>query len=193
MTAFLTWRRGVGMGAAAVVLALTLAAGSPATGATTTYGEAMAWYGAQAEAGDAEAQYLLAYALENGVRSEADLEAARAWYTKAADQGHVRAGYRLARMLIDGRGGPRDRAAAEGRLEPLAEAGDEASQSLLGYLLIHDNLDKWIEAYLWLTLAADSGDSFAATNLAQLMRVLSAEDVVAGEAEVAAWRARHAP
>ena len=95
-----------------VALGLVLALGAAPVG-STTYSEAMAWYGAQAEAGDAEAQYLLAYALENGVHSEADLEAARDWYGKAAEQGHVRAGYRLALLLVEGRGGPADRGAAE--------------------------------------------------------------------------------
>jgi TPR repeat protein len=191
MTAILTWRRGVGMGVAAA-LALLLASGTPPAMAAT-YGEAMAWYGTQAETGDAEAQYLLAYALENGVHAQADLEAARDWYAKAADQGHTRAGYRLALMMIDGRGGPRDRDGAQDRLEPLAESGDVPSQSLLGYLLAHDDVEHWTEAYQWLPLAADNGDSFAATNLAHLLRVLSPEDVVEGEALAADWRARHAP
>ncbi len=191
MTAFLTWRRG--LGAAIGMLALALVVAPPRDAGAASYGEAMAWYGEQAEAGDAEAQYLLAYALEHGVRSEADLEAARAWYAKAAGQGHVRAGYRLALMLLEGRGGPTDRAAAERQLEPLAELGDVASQSLLGYLLAHDAVGNRIEAYQWLTLATDNGDSFAATNLAHLMKVMSADEIVEGEALVAAWRARSTP
>ena len=180
------------MGAFAIVIAIVLAA-VPRHAGATTYGEAMSWYGVQAEAGDAQAQYLLAYALEQGVRSEADLEAARTWYTKSAEQGHGRAAYRLALMLIDGRGGPADAKAAERWLEPGAEAGDEPSQSLLGYLLAHDAVERWVKAYQWLTLAADNGDSFAAANLAALMKVMSAEEVIAGEALVADWRARHAP
>ena len=180
------------MGAFAIAIGIVLAA-VPRHAGATTYGEAMSWYGAQAEAGDAEAQYLLAYALEQGVRSEADLEAARTWYTKSAEQGHGRAAYRLALMLIDGRGGPADAKAAERWLEPGAEAGDEPSQSLLGYLLAHDAVERWVKAYQWLTLAADNGDSFAAANLAALMKVMSTAEVIAGEALVADWRARHAP
>ena len=191
MTAFLTWRRG--LGAAIVVLARALIVAPSRDAGATSYGEAMAWYGVQAEAGDPEAQYLLGYALEHGVRSEADLEAARAWYAKAAEQGHIRAGYRLALMMLEGRGGPADRVGAEQQLEPLAEHGDVTSQSLLGYLLAHDTVGRWVEAYQWLTLATDNGDSFAATNLAHLMKVMSAEEIVEGEARVAAWRASNAP
>jgi len=192
MTAFLTWRPGVAVGVIVIAFGVAMAVG-PNRGEAATYGEAMAWYGAQADAGDPEAQYLLAYALEQGVRSDQDLEAARSWYTKAAEQGHVRAAYRLARMMIDGRGGPVDTKAAERWLEPGAENGDSASQSLLGYLLAHDSVERWVKAYQWLTLAADDGDSFAAANLATLLRVMSAEEVIAGDALVADWRARHSP
>jgi TPR repeat protein len=190
MARLLTWCSRIAAGITVGVTAFVLVAGATPA-AATGYGDAMAWYGEQAEAGDPEAQYLLAFALEQGVRSEADLEAARMWYGRAAEQGHVRAGYRLALMMLDGRGGPVDRAGAEALLEPLAEAGDEASQSLYGYLLAHDDVDRWVEAYQWLTLAADGGDSFAATNLAQLLRVMSPEEVIVGEALVADWRKRH--
>ena len=157
------------------------------------YNDALSWYGEQAEAGDAEAQYLLAFALEHGVHDEADLEAARAWYGKAAAQGHVRAGYRLALMQVEGRGGPVDTAGAQASLTPLAQAGDAASQSLLGYLLARGDDMRRAEAYQWLSLAADGGDAFAAANLAALLNAMSEAEVAEGEALIGAWRDQHQP
>lgn len=174
----------------AVVLIAGLAV-SP--GAYAGYGDALSWYGEQAEAGDAEAQYLLAFALEHGVHDEIDLENARDWYAMAAAQGHVRAAYRLALMQLEGRGGPVDVAGAEDSLAPAAEAGDVAAQSLLGYLLARDGDGRRAEAYQWLSLAADGGDAFAATNLASFMNSMSEKDIADGEALVADWRDRHQP
>ncbi|MEM7119659.1 MAG: tetratricopeptide repeat protein [Pseudomonadota bacterium] len=180
---------GVMLGCAIVVIAGL--AVSP--GVHAGYGDALSWYGEQAEAGDAEAQYLLAFALEHGVHDEIDLEAARAWYGTAAAQGHPRAAYRLALMQLEGRGGAVDMAGAEASLTPAADAGDTAAQSLLGYLLARDGDGRHAEAYQWLSLAADRGDAFAATNLASLMNSMSAEDIADGEALVAAWRDTHQP
>ncbi len=157
------------------------------------YSDALSWYGEQAEAGDAEAQYLLAFALEHGVHDEIDLAAARAWYGEAASQGHPRAAYRLALMQVEGRGGPVDLAGAEESLAPAAEAGDTAAQSLLGYLLARDDGDRRAEAYQWLSLAAGGGDAFAATNLASFVNAMSEKDIAEGEALVADWRDRHQP
>ena len=174
----------------AVVLIVGLAV-SP--GVHAGYGDALSWYGEQAEAGDAEAQYLLGFALEHGVHDAIDLEAARAWYERAAAQGHPRAAYRLALMQVEGRGGPVDLAGAEDSLTPAAEAGDTSAQSLLGYLLAHDGDGRHAEAYQWLSLAADGGDAFAATNLASFMNSMSEADIAAGDALVADWRDRHQP
>lgn len=162
-------------------------------GVDAGYGDALSWYGEQAEAGDAEAQYLLAFALEHGVHDEVDLEAARAWYAKAAAQGHPRAAYRLALMQVEGRGGPVDIVGAEQSLAPAAEAGDTAAQSLLGYLLARAEDGRHAEVYQWLSLAADGGDAFAASNLAAFMNGMSEQDITDGEALIADWRERRQP
>lgn len=155
-----------------------------------SYGDAMAWYGDAARAGDAEAQYLLAYALETGARGRDDPAAARDWYRAAADQGHPRAALRLALMLLEGRGGAVDPLGAMAVLEPAAEAGDSDAQSLLGWLLATSAGDR-IVAYRWLKLAADAGDGAAAANLATLMNVMPDDRLAAAEAALQDWRASH--
>ena len=175
-------RRCVMAGAAVlVVLGLTRSA------TAATYGEAMAWYGEAAEAGDAEAQYLLAFALETGARAAPDAEDARRWYGAAAGQGHQRAALRLALMLIEGRGGPVDTAEAEAVLQPVAEAGDVDAMSLLGWLLAHGGNDD-TSAYRWLALATEAGDGAAAANLAILVNGMTPEQVVEAATALEAWR-----
>ncbi len=186
--------RRIGNIGAALGCAFVLIAGlAVSSDAAAGYSDALSWYGEQAEAGDAEAQYLLAFALEHGVHDAADLVAARSWYAKAAEQGHGRAGYRLALMQIEGRGGPVDVAGAENSLFPVAEAGDTAAQSLLGYLLARGDDTRRAEAYQWLSLAADGGDAFAAANLASFLDTLSDDEIAEGETLIAAWRDHHQP
>jgi TPR repeat protein len=183
-------RRGL-IGAALLggLLVLLLAAqGGPAR--AESYGDAMDWYGSAAQAGDAEAQYLLAYALETGVQGDADPVAARDWYRAAAGQGHPRAALRLALMMLEGRGGPVDTGGAAAVLEPAAEAGESDAMSLLGWLLASSGGDR-ILAYRWLTLAAEAGDGAAAANLATLMNAMSGDRLAAAEAALQDWCAAH--
>jgi uncharacterized protein len=155
-----------------------------------SYGDAMDWYGQAARSGDAEAQYLLGYGLETGVRGKVDPESAREWYRAAADQGHPRAALRLALMLLEGRGGPVDPLGAIAVLEPAAEGGDSDAQSLLGWLLATSAGDR-IVAYRWLKLAAEAGDGAAAANLATLMNAMPDDRLAAAEAALQDWRASH--
>ena len=171
-----------------VLAAFALAPVAPA--AAQGYGDAMAWYGQAAQAGDAEAQYLLGYALETGARGQADPIAARTWYRAAADQGQTRAALRLALMLLEGRGGPADPLAAMEVHEPAAEAGDTDAMSLLGWFLATSAGDR-ILAYRWLKLAAEAGDGAAAANLATLINAMPQDRLDAAEAALQEWRAAH--
>ena len=59
---------------------------------------------AQAELGDAEAQFQVGKAYEHGRGRKRHYVLASSFYTKAADQGHPEASYRLARLYRDGLG-----------------------------------------------------------------------------------------
>ena len=99
-----------------------------------TFVEAMTWYRVEAQAGNAEAQFLLGYGYETGsdfghVWGEpspfpVDLAEARHWYSQAAAQGHDRARVRLARLLLEAKGGPADPEGARVLLEAAAGAGE---------------------------------------------------------------------
>jgi len=155
-----------------------------------TYGEAMAWYEAEARRGNPRAEFLLGYMYETGVRADPDPARARAWYEKAARQGSARAAFRLARLYQEGRGGPVDMNAALRFYRLAAERGHVAAQSMLGYLLAagEDVPRDDAEAYLWLTLAARAGDRTAAENRARLLEYLTPEARKAGEKLVQDFR-----
>lgn len=63
---------------------------------------------ARAEAGDAEAQYRLAFVHGRGVGVKLDHGRAAAWYLRAAEQGHAKAQGRLGTYYFYGKGVGRD-------------------------------------------------------------------------------------
>ncbi|MBT5432670.1 MAG: sel1 repeat family protein [Rhodospirillaceae bacterium] len=166
-------------------------ASAPAGNVPDSYGEAMAWYGDEARAGNFEAQYLLAFALETGAQNVVDREQARIWYAAAAEQNHPRAQLRLAIMLVEGRGGAVDQPGARHWLEQAAEQGEIDAMSLLGFLLVTTEPIDTVAAYRWFSLAARTGDGAAAANLAALAATMTADERATAEDDLEAWVATH--
>lgn len=162
-----------------------------------TFVEAMTWYRVEAEAGDAEAQFLLGYGYETGstfghVWGEpspfpVDPVEARHWYGQAAAQEHDRARVRLARLLLEAKGGPADPDGARALLEAAAGAGERDAMSLLGFLLLTVEPYDPVGAYLWLSLAARAGDDIASTNLDNLVSTLDDATRERGAAALEEW------
>jgi len=109
--------------------ALLLAGYSPAfaaDGQRQTYGEAMDWYRARAEAGDAKAQFYYGLALERGAQGhqgEADRARAVELYKKAAEGGYALAQYRLGVLYQIGQGVPKNLAEARKWFGAASDAG----------------------------------------------------------------------
>lgn len=162
-----------------------------------TFVEAMTWYRVEAEAGDAEAQFLLGYGYETGSTFghvwgdpspfPVDPVEARHWYGQAAAQEHDRARVRLARLLLEAKGGPADPDGARALLEAAAGAGERDAMSLLGFLLLTVEPYDPVGAYLWLSLAARAGDDIASTNLANLESTLDDATRERGAAALEEW------
>ena len=160
-----------------------------------TFVEAMTWYRVEAQAGNAEAQFLLGYGYETGTAFghvsvepdpfPVDPAQARHWYSQAAAQDHDRARVRLARMLLHATGGPADPDGARVLLEAAAAAGEPDAMSLLGFVLLTVEPFDAVGAHLWLSLAARAGDDVASMNLASLEETL---DAAARERAAAALR-----
>ncbi|WP_420405662.1 tetratricopeptide repeat protein [Nisaea sp.] len=114
-----------------LLAAFTLMLAGPAPASATdgqrqTYGEAMDWYRAQAEAGDAKAQFYYGLALERGAQGhqgETDRARAVELYKKAAEGGFALAQYRLGVLYQIGQGVPKDLAEARKWFGAASDAG----------------------------------------------------------------------
>ena len=87
----------------------------------------------EAELGNAEAQYYLAYMYYNGEGVEKDEQEAVYWSTKAAEQGNAEAQYYLVYMYYNGEGEEVDEQEAAYWSTKAAEQGNTDAQYYLAY------------------------------------------------------------
>ncbi len=86
-----------------------------------------------AKAGDNDARFAVAEALEKGIDVKIDVFQAARWYREAALNGHIESQYRLARLLRTGATGlPQDKLAALKLFEDAASKGHPASAYAIG-------------------------------------------------------------
>jgi hypothetical protein len=122
---------------------------------------------AQAEAGDAQAQYSIGgmYDAGRGVTQD-DTEAER-WYRLAAAQGNAGAQYELGWRYANGVGVDKDDEEAVGWYRRAAAQGDAVAQVNLG--VMYDTgrgvAQNYAEAVRWYRLAAAQGNAAAQVNL----------------------------
>ena len=89
---------------------------------------------ANAEAGDAKAQYAMGFMYDNGKGVPEDDATAVKWYTKAAEQGRADAQYNLALMYDEGEGVPQNNVLAYMWWNLAAAQGDERAKENKGKL-----------------------------------------------------------
>jgi uncharacterized protein len=141
---------------------------------------AIGMYRKAAQQGDPLAAWILGrhYFLGNGVAR--DLDAAQKWFKMSADQNNAYGAYYLGRMLFD-----RDPAKTPKLFKLAAEQGLPQAQYYYGLTLKNgsgvpqDNL----EAYMWLSVAADAGYSQATSGMGDLERVLTVDQIGLGRAK----------
>lgn len=135
-------------------------------------------WGTAATAGDANAQYQLGFAHEEGIGAAADHRLAARWYGAAAHQGHAAAQAALAVMLREGRGVAQDFVAARTLAEAAAEQGSETGAYLLG--LIHSRGEGTAvdaaQAFRWFLTAERRGHLAAAHHRKQIARLVPAAE-----------------
>ncbi len=120
---------------------------------------------AEANQGDAEAQFKLGYMYKSGEKIPKNYPQALHWYTKAAEQGNVRAQYNLAVMYNGGQEIPQDYPQALHWYTKAAEQGHTNAQFNLGVMYYNGqgtprNLK---QAYIWLALATDASQGYQDT------------------------------
>lgn len=128
------------------------------------------WYHAQAEAGNARAQFLLAIKYETGTDVAKDLARAADLYERAARQGLADAQFKLATMLEAGRGRSADPVAVELWYRAAARQAHAPAQFNLGVLLMNKarSDDDAAQAISWLMRADRAGLAAARTLIAEL-------------------------
>ena len=134
--------------------------------------QALADLRASAEAGDAEAQFILGSFYVTGAGVPQDDAGAVAWYRRAAEQGHARAQYNLGVMYDQGQGVPQDDAGAVAWYRRAAGQGDASAQSTLGAMYDQGRGVPQDDAgaVAWYRRAAEQGHARAQYNLGGMYR-----------------------
>lgn len=157
----------------------------PAIDPRTLYSDAMTGLNAAETAGESDvaiqklkesallgfppAQLQLGELYKTGQGVEADPEQARLWFRRSANGGNVLAMHRIGVMAARGEGGPEDTLNAINWFEQAANRGLVDSQYNLGRIYHPtadtepDPLQDSAKAYYWYSLAAQNGDTQAAT------------------------------
>lgn len=147
---------------------------------------------AQAEQGDAVAQYNLGLMYEQGRVVPRDDAQAVAWYRRAAEQGAVDAQLQVGIAYASGRGVPRDDALAVAWYRKAAEQGSAAAQNNLGIMYAEGRgvPRDAAQAAEWFRKAADQGLAVAQNSLGN--RYARGEGVPPDAAQAAFWYRRAA-
>lgn len=177
-----------------VVLSFCLWLGAPAMASdaalTHELKETLAALTAEAENGDAAAQFALGNHYLNGEGLEQDNFEALRWFTLAAENGNANAQYNIAVMYLNGVGVVRDRTQAVSWFVRAAENGDPPSQYTLAVLLFNGQLGvprNVPQAYKWFTLAGAAGHREAAANAVLVQELLPSNEVAAMQDEARQW------
>lgn len=122
----------------------------------------------KADAGNVEAQVVLAMRYLTGDRVPKNQRNAVYWFQKAAYQGNADAQAELGRLYAIGEGVPKDNVRAKQLLQMAAEKGNARAQLSLGVLLIDHGDEK--SGAKWVLSAAQQGEAFAQTYSGHLYR-----------------------
>jgi TPR repeat protein len=133
------------------------------------YATALKLFEAAAQKGDREAQHTLAFMYRDGKGTRRNDAKAMAWYRKSAEQGYAPAAYNLGLMYAQGEGAKPDPAAAQTWFRRAAENGSVEAQVKLAEIAVLE--EKFEEAFLWFSKAADQDDADAAFNVGSLYYV----------------------
>ena len=136
-----------------------------------------------AEAGNANAQFILGLMHSKGHGTPQDYQQAFTWFEKAAEQGFVGAQWQLGEMYREGKGTPQDYQQARMWFQKLAEEGDNAAQSSLGWLHYfgEGTPQDFVLAYMWFNIAAANGDELAIKNRDSLLKTMTPTQIAEGQ------------
>lgn len=149
---------------------------------------AIEWLVRAALQGQVEAQNELGFMFSQGDGLPLKRDKAKCWFVLAAEQGEVQAQFNLSNFLERGEG-PGD---VVYWTERAARPGHVRAMSILGWVRWRNPLKRnKTEAYMYLLLAAERGDSKAIEYLAEIRQSKwppVKQELAAAETRAAAWR-----
>lgn len=136
-----------------------------------------------AEQGDAKAQFNLGAMYDLGVGVPTDDVVAVQWYLLAAAQGDAEARFNLALMYQYGEGVPKNDTEAAKWFRLAAEQGDAKAQYNLGLMYAKGEgvPQDYVTAYAWFDLAEAQGIKFAAESRDKAQKLMTPDQIAAGE------------
>ena len=146
-----------------------------------------------ADAGVANAEFMVGVMYENGYGVAADLTLSAKWYRRAAERGLASAQYNLSVFHQLARGVELDLSEAVRLSRLAAEKGHAAAQTNLGvFYMVGEGIGRdLVEAWKWLTIAARALDGVALetvlANLAQVQKQLAPADLAEVKRRAADW------
>jgi uncharacterized protein len=153
---------------------------------------ALHWYIAAAKQGNHMAQANAGAFLFMGRGTAKNAKEAVKWLTEAANGADLNGLFNLAVLYAKGDGVPVDQEKAASLYRHAAELGHYPSQTRLGHIYAHGQgvpKDR-VQAYLWLSLAAQHGIGTALNALESIVNDMSAEEKAKGIALFEDWRGR---
>ena len=150
---------------------------------------ALSWYEKAAEQGYPMAQSNVGAMYFMGQGTEKNVDKAIKWLSAAADNGDVNGLFNLAVLYSKGEVVKEDHEHAAELYRKAAEQGHYPSQSRLGYMYAHGQgvqKDR-VQAYLWLTLAAQHGIGTALNELESVVKKMSTEEKAEGVTLYEQW------
>lgn len=147
--------------------------------------KAREWYEKAATAGNRQAAFNLGMLYRNGEGMEENIAVARRWFIRASDAGDVRAAYQLGQMSYLGRGAEQDYNKALQYYLKAAKGGLADAQMNVGVLYVRGEgvaAQDVVEAYAWLTIAAENGAERSQSLLTSLSTQMTPEQKTSGDA-----------
>ena len=147
---------------------------------------------AQANAGNAKAQFELGMRFAKGDGVAKDEPKAVMWLLKSAQQGYSNAEFILGVMYANGEGVKKSDAEAAKWFRKVAEKGDEYGQLNLGTMYA-EGIGMPVnnkEAYKWFSLSAAQGNKAAQGEKAKLEKKMTAAEIAEALRLAAEWKAK---
>jgi len=139
---------------------------------------------ANANAGVANAQYVLGRMYEYGICSEADDSIAVLWYEKAAEQDNSDAAYRLGVLYDNGWGVQADDSKAANYYRAAAVQNHRLAQHDLAIMYLRGTgVERdYIEAYRWLFIAVQAGNEIMRDQLQRVALLMNDHEIAFAQA-----------